>query len=175
MRLMGIAEFSIGPAEGRTRWLHPSRWHDVIQRLEQINRHLRDRLRAVFLFAGHLSMVDRCGLLCDSRSDAKVSPHPEVESKRAAISSQTDLSGRDHYRDGRLDLAIVVWDKVAGRQTLNCFEARSPLAKEEMPARPSSALTPASPQRRLLESWSSAPHPFHLSGFSRLRRFLTTM
>src|ERR1700676_4914802 len=59
--------------------------------------------------------------------------------------------------------AIVAWDKVAGRQTLNCFEARSPLAKEEMPARPSSALTPASPQRRLLESWSSAPHPFHLS------------
>jgi hypothetical protein len=59
--------------------------------------------------------------------------------------------------------AIVAWDKVAGRQTLNCFEARSPRAKEEMPARPSSALTPASPQRRLLESWSSAPHPFHLS------------
>jgi len=74
-----------------------------------------------------------------------------------AISSQTDLSGRDHYRDGRLDLANVAWDKVAGRQTLNCFEARPPLAKEEMPARPSSALTPASPQRRLLESWSSAP------------------
>jgi hypothetical protein len=44
-----------------------------------------------------------------------------------------------------------------------------------MPARPSSALTPASPQRRLLESWSSAPHPFHLSKFSRLRRFWTTM
>src|SRR5882724_9838108 len=67
--------------------------------------------------------------------------------------------------------AIVAWDKVAGRQTLNCFESRSPLAKEEMPARPSSALTPASPQRRLLESWSSAPHPFHLSKFSRLRCF----
>src|SRR5258708_7724178 len=73
-----------------------------------------------------------------------------------------DLSGRDHYRDGRLDLANVAWDKVAGRQTLNCFEARPPLAKEEMPARRSSALAPASPQRRLLESWSSAPHPFHL-------------
>jgi hypothetical protein len=24
MKLMGIAEFIIGPAEGRTRWLHPS-------------------------------------------------------------------------------------------------------------------------------------------------------
>ena len=58
---------------------------------------------------------------------------------------------------GWIGRANVVWDKVAGRQTLNCFEARPPLAKEEMPARPSSALTPASPQRRLLESWSSAP------------------
>jgi hypothetical protein len=67
--------------------------------------------------------------------------------------------------------AIVAWDKVAGRQTLNCFEARPPLAKEEMPARPSSALTPASPQRRLLESWSSAPHPFHLSRVFTLEAF----
>jgi len=55
------------------------------------------------------------------------------------------------------------WDKVADRQTLNRrrpFEPRFPLAQEETPARPGLASTPVSPQRRLLESWSSAPHAF---------------
>lgn len=54
-----------------------------------------------------------------SRSEAKVDPHPELESKRAAISGQSDLFGRHPYLDGRLDLAIGCWDIVVDRQALS--------------------------------------------------------
>jgi hypothetical protein len=55
-----------------------------------------------------------------SRSETKVDDlHPEVESRRAAISSQSELFGCHHDLDGRLDLAIGCWDKVVDRQALS--------------------------------------------------------
>ncbi len=91
----------------------------------------------------------------------RVHMRPEVESKRAAIISQSDVFGRHHYLDGRLDLAIGCWDKVADRQTLNRFEAQFPLAKENTQARVCSASMPPSPQKRRLELQSSvSPYSF---------------
>ena len=58
------------------------------------------------------------------------------------------------------NVSIGCWDKAVDRQTLNWrrpLELQSPLAKEETRARLRLASTPASPQKRLLESWSSAP------------------
>jgi hypothetical protein len=71
-----------------------------------------------------------------------------------------DLSRRRYLVDGWLDPAIGCWDKVVDRQPLNRrrpLEPQFPLAKEERLAKLSLASTPASPQTRPLESWSSAP------------------
>ena len=71
------------------------------------------------LFAGHHWITERRAFMYSSRSEAKVDPYPEVESKRATNSSQSDLFGRHPYLDGRLDLAIGCWDMVVDRQALS--------------------------------------------------------
>jgi hypothetical protein len=70
-------------------------------------------------------------------------------------------NGRRRYHvDGWIDPSTGCWDGVVDRQPLNRrrpLEAQFPLAKEEKRAKLSLASTPASPQTRPLESWSSAP------------------
>src|SRR5882762_7071250 len=87
----------------------------------------------------------------------RVHMRPEVESKRAAIISQSDVFGRHHYLDGRLDLAIGCWDKVADRRTLNRSEAQFPLAKENTQARVCSASMPPSPKKEGLNCSHRCP------------------
>jgi hypothetical protein len=92
----------------------------------------------------------------------KIGHRSQIE-KNASHFVESDSSCRHHYLDGWLALAIGCWDKVVDRQPLNWhrpLELQFPLAKEERRAKLSLASTPASPQTKPLESWSSAP-PAH--------------